>query len=120
MECAGSPSTIRKYFLWWRHAPQRHRGCGRLAREGFNDQASVEGYRAFTSFLLGHLLLEVAVLGADLGPLDVLEEDAEKSLAPYPNVRRLSEPLRENHAGVEFEDSLEDLLQRLALIRSES
>lgn len=91
-----------------------------LAREGFSDQASVEAYRAFTSFLLGHLLLEVAVHGADLGPLDVLEEDTEKSLAPYPNVRRLSQPLRENHAGVEFEDSLENLLQRLALIRSEN
>jgi AcrR family transcriptional regulator len=91
-----------------------------LAREGFNDQASVEAYRAFTSFLLGHLLLEVAIHGADLGPLDVLEEDTENSLAPYPNVRRLSQPLRENHAGVEFEDSLENLLQRLALVRSEN
>ena len=28
-------------------------------------------YRAFTSFLLGHLLLEVSTHGADLGPLDV-------------------------------------------------
>jgi AcrR family transcriptional regulator len=35
-----------------------------LAREGFSDQAAVEAYRAFTSFLLGHLLLEVAALGA--------------------------------------------------------
>ncbi len=91
-----------------------------LGREGFSDQASVEAYRAFTSFLLGHLLLEVAVLGADLGPLDVVEEDTAKSLAPYPNVRRLSEHLRENHSAVEFEDSLENLLQRLALIRTEN
>jgi AcrR family transcriptional regulator len=91
-----------------------------LHREGFSEQASVEAYRAFTSFLLGHLLLEVNALGADLGPLDVVEEDVDKSLAPYPWVRRLSGQLREDHAATEFEDSLENLLQRLALIRTES
>ncbi len=91
-----------------------------LGSEGFSDLAAVEAYRAFTSFLLGHLLLEVAALGADLGPLDVLEEDSDKSLAPYPNVRRLSAQLRENHSATEFEDSLENLLQRLALTRTES
>ncbi|WP_028642396.1 TetR/AcrR family transcriptional regulator [Nocardioides sp. URHA0020] len=91
-----------------------------LRDEGFSDRATVESYRAFTSFLLGHLLLEVAVLGADLGPLDVLEEDVDTSLAPYPNVRRLSGQLRENHSALEFEDSLETLLQRLALVRTES
>ena len=91
-----------------------------LRAEGFSDTAAVEAYRAFTSFLLGHLLLEVASHGADLGPLDVVEEDIDKSLAPYPNVRRLRVPLREDHSAVEFEDSLENLLQRLALIRTES
>ncbi len=48
-----------------------------LGHEGFSDAAGVEAYRAFTSFLLGHLLLEVAALGADLGPLDVVDEDAD-------------------------------------------
>jgi AcrR family transcriptional regulator len=91
-----------------------------LATEGFNDTAVVEAYRAFTSFLLGHLLLEVASLGADLGPLDVFEEDSDNSLAPYPNVRRLGTALREDHSATEFEDSLENLLHRLALIRTES
>jgi AcrR family transcriptional regulator len=91
-----------------------------LRAEGFSDTAAVEAYRAFTSFLLGHLLLEVASLGADLGPLDVVEEDVDKSLAPYPNVHRLRVPLHEDHSAVEFEDSLENLLQRLALIRTES
>src|SRR5690242_20432977 len=36
-----------------------------LISEGFSDEAAVGAYRAFTSFLLGHLLLEVATLGAD-------------------------------------------------------
>src|SRR3954471_14661957 len=44
-----------------------------LGEEGFDDDAAVAAYRAFTSFLLGHLLLEVAALGADVGPLDVLD-----------------------------------------------
>ena len=91
-----------------------------LHTEGFSDTAAVEAYRAFTSFLLGHLLLEVASHGADLGPLDVAEEDIDKSLVPYPNVRRLHVALREDHSTVEFEDSLENMLQRLALIRTES
>jgi AcrR family transcriptional regulator len=91
-----------------------------LQSEGFSDQATVEAYRAFTSFLLGHLLLEVAALGADLGPLDVVEDDVDKSLAPYPTVRLLNAELREDHSALEFEDSLENLLQRLALIRTEA
>ena len=45
-----------------------------LLDEGFSDEAAVAAYRAFTSFLLGHLLLEVAGRGADIGPLDVLED----------------------------------------------
>jgi AcrR family transcriptional regulator len=92
-----------------------------LTSEGFSDDAAVGAYRAFTSFLLGHLLLEVAVLGADVGPLDVLEggEDLPTSLAPYPSVRRLRDALAEDHSAVEFEESLENLLDRIALIRAE-
>ena len=93
-----------------------------LTSEGFTDDAAVGGYRAFTSFLLGHLLLEVAMLGADVGPLDVIDdtEDAnEKSIAPYPTVRRLSAALAEDHAAAEFEVALEGLLDRIALMRSE-
>ncbi|MEO5711724.1 MAG: TetR/AcrR family transcriptional regulator C-terminal domain-containing protein [Nocardioidaceae bacterium] len=93
-----------------------------LTSEGFSDDAAVGAYRAFTSFLLGHLLLEVAVHGADVGPLDVLDggEDLPTGLAPYPSVRRLGEALAEDHSAVEFEESLENLLDRIALIRSES
>jgi hypothetical protein len=92
-----------------------------LGSEGFDDDSAVGAYRAFTSFLLGHLLLEVAVLGADVGPLDVLEEETEpehEELAPYPAVRRLKSALSEDHSAVEFEESLEELLNRLALMVS--
>jgi hypothetical protein len=94
-----------------------------LSSEGFSDEAAVAAYRAFTSFLLGHLLLEVSSLGADVGPLDVIDdqEDAnEKSLAPYPTVKRLSGSLAEDHSAVEFLESLEELLNRIALLQAES
>jgi AcrR family transcriptional regulator len=94
-----------------------------LSSEGFSDQAAVAAYRAFTSFLLGHLLLEVSSLGADVGPLDVLDDQEsanDKSLAPYPTVQRLSGSLAEDHSAVEFEESLEELLNRIALLQAES
>lgn len=91
-----------------------------LIDEGFTDDAAVGGYRAFTSFLLGHLLLEVATHGADVGPLDVLDDgsDDEAGLAPYPTLRRLRPALSEDHAAIEFDASLESLLERMALIRA--
>jgi AcrR family transcriptional regulator len=93
-----------------------------LRSEGFSDEAAVAAYRAFTSFLLGHLLLEVAAQGADLGPLDVIDEGELEpdGLDPYPTVRRLRGSLAEDHAAAEFEESLEDLLNRIALIQSEN
>ena len=41
-----------------------------LQRCGFSDRASVAAYQGFSSFLLGHLLLEVSAQGADIGPVD--------------------------------------------------
>jgi hypothetical protein len=38
----------------------------------------------------------------------------------YPTVDRLSDALAEDHSAVEFEEALEELLNRIALIRSES
>jgi AcrR family transcriptional regulator len=90
-----------------------------LRSEGFGDDDAVGAYRAFTSFLLGHLLLEVATHGADVGPLDTLEdEDRPSRLDGFPTIARLRKPLSEDHSAVEFEESLEELLQRLTLIRN--
>lgn len=93
-----------------------------LLDEGFTDESAVAAYRAFSSFLLGHLLLEVASHGADVGPLDVLDDESsdDGSLADYPTVERLRESLSEDRAAVEFEEALEELLGRLTLIRSEA
>jgi AcrR family transcriptional regulator len=92
-----------------------------LEQEGFADADAAGAYRAFTSFLLGHLLLEVATQGADVGPLDVVEEETEpgaSALAEFPTVRRLRPALSEDHAAVEFEEALEELLGRISLMRS--
>jgi AcrR family transcriptional regulator len=93
-----------------------------LSTEGFSDQAAVAAYRAFTSFLLGHLLLEVSARGGDVGPLDVLDHDTKEdtSLAEYPHVQRLQGALAEDHSAPEFEESLENLLERIALLRAEN
>ena len=89
-----------------------------LLSEGFTDEAAVAAYRAFTSFLLGHLLLEVSTHGADIGPLDVVEDTtADPSLADHPTVERLGAQLAEDHAGAEFEIALEQLLERITALK---
>lgn len=91
-----------------------------LVDEGFTDNAAVASYRAFSSFLLGHLLLEVAAHGADVGPLDVIDDGAVEhpDLTKAPTVKRLRESLSQDHAAAEFEEALENLLDRLALLRN--
>ncbi len=93
-----------------------------LTSEGFSDDAAVAAYRGFTSFLLGHLLLEVSTMGADLGPLDVLDNEDGKSpgrtLADYPHVERMAGALSHDDSANEFDESLENLLDRLTLLRS--
>ena len=87
-----------------------------LTSSGFSDRAASDAYRAFNSFLLGHLLLEVAGLGADIGPLDdepSAAGEAAAALEAYPTLRRLGKLLAEDRAGVEFEESLENLLDRM-------
>ena len=92
-----------------------------LVAEGFTDDAAVAGYRAFSSFLLGHLLLEVATHGADVGPLDTIDDGSPDyaDLSKAPTVARLRASLSEDRAAVEFEEALENLLDRMALLRSE-
>ncbi len=88
-----------------------------LTSSGFSDRAASDAYRAFNSFLLGHLLLEVSGLGAEFGPLDDQEPPTAGEVAAvldaYPTLRRLGALLAEDRAGVEFEESLENLLDRM-------
>jgi len=92
-----------------------------LVHRGFSDEGAVASYRAFSSFLLGHLLLECAALGADTAPAEEpLAEPDHRSVAQtdgdltaFPNLRRLEHQLSADHSAAEFEESLEHLLERL-------
>lgn len=79
---------------------------------GFTDAQAVNAYKAFTSFLLGDLLLLVAARGAAISPEgDFGDEDV--SLDQYPTVRDLKDELAEEHSQREFDDGLDDLIERL-------
>jgi AcrR family transcriptional regulator len=86
-----------------------------LIASGFSDKAAVAAYRAFSSFLLGHLLLEVSAAGAEIGPAE--EEDAPPpstvDLSDYPRLTQLQRYLSEDRSAEEFEESLENLIDRL-------
>jgi AcrR family transcriptional regulator len=93
-----------------------------LISRGFSDTRAVMAYRAFSSFLLGHLLLESSMLGAQTSPAEepldegdstVPNEDQSLDLDDFPHIQRLEAQLSEDHAAPEFEQALEDLLDRL-------
>lgn len=93
-----------------------------LTGNGFSDAQAVDAYRAFSSFLLGQLLLQSVVQGAEAGPAEepldeggasVPEGDGNTSLDAVPEVQRLRPLLSEDRSQEEFEVSLEALLDRL-------
>ena len=85
---------------------------------GFSDASCVAAYRAFSSFLLGHLLLEVSARGADVGPIEQADtaERPRADLTEYPRLNSLEPELSQDHSTDEFEESLETLLDRLDLL----
>jgi len=90
-----------------------------LGRHGFTAHQSVAVYRAFSTFLLGHLLLETGTLAeTELGNG---EEDIEfyetNDLNAYPRLLQLSDQLAEDAYDDEFEDALEDLINRVETMR---
>lgn len=94
----------------------------RLGSYGLDDAQVVGVYRSFSSFLLGSLLLESAVRGAETAPVEepldeggatVPHQDAEMDVAELPTVRRLRDLLSQDRSTEEFETGLETLLDRL-------
>lgn len=95
---------------------------GGLIERGLSGDQAVRVYKTFTGFLLGHLLLHVAEVGASAAPpqepLDeggaaVPNRDQQLSLEDYPTVRDLAEGLRRHDPMGDFESALEALLDRL-------
>ena len=93
-----------------------------LNRSGFSDVTAVAAYRGFSSFLLGHLLLEVSLLGADVSPVDESDRTpvVNADLSAYPRLASLQQKLAEDRSAEEFEESLESLLDRLESIQAGS
>jgi AcrR family transcriptional regulator len=85
---------------------------------GFSDAGCVGAYRSFSSFLLGHLLLEVSGQGADIGPIEQADPDSKPAtdLSHYPRLQSLEAELSQDHSAEEFEEALETLLERIDLI----
>jgi AcrR family transcriptional regulator len=92
-----------------------------MTGSGFSDEMAVVAYRGYTTFLLGHLLLEVSHQGVAL----TAEDEAVQSTTPdpsdvglerYPHLRRLEDLLDEDETVTEFEEALESLLDRLELL----
>ena len=85
---------------------------------GFSDAGCVGAYRAFSSFLLGHLLLEVSGQGADIGPIEQADPDEKPStdLSLDPRRQSLEAELSQDHSVEEFEEALETLLDRIDLL----
>jgi hypothetical protein len=87
-----------------------------LTEAGFSDADAAAVYRSFSSFLLGHLLLEVSALGVETGPVEEPDVAPVHDLDAYPTLRRLEPDLRGDHAATDFEESLEALLDRISLM----
>ena len=90
-----------------------------LAGHGFSPHQSVIIYRAFSTFLLGHLLLEASTQGGEIAPV---EDDVEffetNDLSAYPRLMELSPELSKDAYDNEFEDALEDLINRMGVLRN--
>jgi AcrR family transcriptional regulator len=87
-----------------------------LAGFGFPAQQSMLVYRAFATFLLGHLMLETATLAGDAEA--VVEGDTAAAeaadLSAYPRLAALSGQLSQDAFQDEFDDALHDLIKRVA------
>src|SRR6185437_7946981 len=95
-----------------------------LSSHGMADEQVVEVYRAFSSFLLGNLLLEAAQRGAETSPVEepldeggaqIANDDGQLDLTAQPAIRRCRALLSEDRSAEEFEIALETLLDRLEM-----
>ena len=97
-----------------------------LRGEGFTDRGAVDAYRSFTSFLLGNLLLEVASKGAQITPGDDpsgapasdLREPDQDQQHRFPTTAGLRGLLSQDRGQREFEEALEDLVERIGRRRA--
>jgi len=89
-----------------------------LLSHGFSPRQAVRAYKAFTSFLLGALLLEAASRGGEIPPVANDSKGASAATEDpthHPTVMELSDLLSADHADCEFSEGLDSLIERLRL-----
>jgi AcrR family transcriptional regulator len=88
-----------------------------LLHYGISGSDSVMIYRTFSTFLLGHLLLESSTYAVEprLTTATDIEFVETNDLAAYPRLMELSPELSLDVFGNEFEDSLDELIDRMAV-----
>jgi AcrR family transcriptional regulator len=88
-----------------------------LEHYGFGVADSVRIYRSFSTFLLGHLLLESAIYAVEprVSPADDIEFLETNDLAAYPLLMKMSPQLSLDTFDNEFEDALEELINRMTV-----
>jgi len=88
-----------------------------LEHYGFGPTDSVRVYRSFSTFLLGHLLLESAIYAVEprVAPAADIEFVESSDLAHYPRLMTLSPQLSLDTFDNEFEDSLEEMISRVSV-----
>lgn len=95
-----------------------------LCERGFSDDQAVDTYKAFTSFLVGSLLLEASTKTENVtaveeplneGDADIPEQDTkdDADMEQAPHVLRMRDRLSQDHSEAEFETGLEALLNRI-------
>jgi AcrR family transcriptional regulator len=87
-----------------------------MTEAGFPDEDAAAVYRAFSSFLLGHLLLEVSAHGVETGPVEEPDVSPIEDLGRYPILQRLEPHLSIDVAAQDFGEALEALLDRVTLL----
>jgi len=90
-----------------------------LREYGFSPRVSVAVYRSFATFLLGALLLEAGTLEdltiTEKVNLAFIETD---DLSSYPIISEMANELKDGGFETEFEAALEDLIERVAVMRT--
>lgn len=89
-----------------------------LTTSGFSDHQAAEAYQSFSSFLLGNLLLHVSVEGEEGNTGAGPQERQRADLGEYPNIQRMQSLLTGSWNEQEFEMALEDVLNRIELLKS--
>ena len=84
----------------------------------FTDAGSVAAYRAFSSYLLGHLLLEGLRPGCRCQPIEQAGpgDTPTTDFSRYPRLKSLEPELSQDHSAEESDEALVTLLDRIDLL----